>query len=173
MHVGGWHCRHLAALDFGDPAVRIKDEDIDGVAVPAGFNGRGSRIARGRADNRHPLPATGQYMIEQPTQQLHWVVLERQGRAVKQLHQPDVGVELFEGRHRAVGEIAITVLDHIRQIGFVNATAEKRRHHPDRKLGIAHALHGPNVASVEDRPRFRQVKTAVARQTSQQHFIEF
>ena len=112
-------------------------------------------------------------MIEQPTKQLHWVVLERQGRAMKQLHQPNVGVELFERRHRTVSEIAITVLDHRHEGIFVDTTAKKRHHYPDSHLGIAHALHGTNVVSIKMRPRFRQVETAIASQSSQQDFIEF
>ena len=77
------------------------------VAVAAGGERRRAGIARGGADDRHMLAPPRQRRVEQRADQLQRQILEREGRPVKQLHQPQPLVELHQRRHRGMAKAAI------------------------------------------------------------------
>ncbi len=85
----------------------MQDEDVDVLAAAAAFDRRRAGIAGGGADDHHALATLGQYVVEQATEQLQGEILERQGRAVEQLHHPFVAIQLPQRRNRAVGEYAL------------------------------------------------------------------
>jgi hypothetical protein len=62
---------------------------------------------RGGADDGDPLAARGEHVVEQAADHLQGIVLEGQGRAVEQLQEPEVAVELLQGRHGGVAEAGI------------------------------------------------------------------
>ncbi len=101
VHVRRRHRRHLATLHVGDTAARVQHEDVERVAVAARLDGRRTGVAGGGADDRDPLAAPGQFVVEEPAHELQGDVLEGQGRPVEQFHQPEapVLVEWDEGRH--------------------------------------------------------------------------
>src|SRR5690606_29004209 len=85
---------HLPALHIGHSLVRMQDEDVHALAATASLNGRRAGVTRGGTDDYRTLATLGQEVIQQTTQQLQGEVLERQGRAVEQLHHPLVGIQL-------------------------------------------------------------------------------
>ena len=87
--------------------MRVEDEDVDRVAVAAGFECRRAGIAGGGADDRHMLGAPGQRRIEQQPNKLQCQILEGKGRPVEQLQQPQALVKLHQRGHRGMAEFAI------------------------------------------------------------------
>src|SRR3546814_3695618 len=55
---------------IGNASRRMQHENLDTVAVPAGFDGRRAGIAGGRPDNCHLFAARPQKMIEKPPEKL-------------------------------------------------------------------------------------------------------
>ena len=90
----------------------MQDGDVDVVAVPARLDGRGPRIARGRADDGDFLPALGQGVVEQPAEHLHRQVFEGERGAVEQLLRPQPRVELHQRHHRRVAEACVGIPAH-------------------------------------------------------------
>ena len=78
-----------------------------------GLDRRRAGIAGGRADDRHTAPASASIVVHQPRDQLHRHVLERQGRAVKQLQHELIGTDLAERNHRRMAERGIGVDTHM------------------------------------------------------------
>ena len=77
----------MPALHFARAAFGVENDDINRRAIPAGLNGSGTCIARGRADNRDAFTAFGQHMIEQRPEQLQRHILEGQSRAMEQFQR--------------------------------------------------------------------------------------
>ena len=97
MDVGRGDGGHLAALHLGDAALGIEDEDVDGVAVAAGLDGRRAGVARGGADDGDAPAPLLQRMVEERAEQLQGIVLEGERGPVEQLQQPDSGPSCFSG----------------------------------------------------------------------------
>ena len=74
----------------------MEDEDLDALAAPAGLDRRRAGVARGGADDGDPFRALGQHVVEQAADQLQGIVLEGQGRTVKQLQHPDAVADLHQ-----------------------------------------------------------------------------
>ena len=104
VHVRGIDGGHLPALHLRDPAMGMQNNDGDRISPAAGFDGGGSGIAGRGAENRQSMSAPCHDVIEQSAEKLQSVIFERQCRSVEQLHQPQVLVELDEGRRRRVIE---------------------------------------------------------------------
>ena len=160
---------HLPALHLGDAAVRIEEEDVDRGAVAAGFERRRAGIARGRADDRHPLAAPRQRRIEQMTEQLQRQILERQRRPVKQLQQPQPLVELDQRRHRRVAEPGIGRLAHPAHFAGPEAVAGEEADDPRRQIGIGKT---GERRQIELRQRLGHVKSAILGEPGEQHVLE-
>ena len=96
--IGRQHAGHLPALHFAGAAFGVQDDDINRRAIPAGFNGGGARIARGRANNRDTLPTLGQHVIEKRPEQLQRHILEGERRAMEQLQRKTPLIKLDQ-RH--------------------------------------------------------------------------
>ena len=62
--------RHLPPLHLGNAVARVEDENVDRIAVAAGFDRRRAGIARGRTDDRHMLMPPRQHRVEQPADEL-------------------------------------------------------------------------------------------------------
>ena len=82
------------------------------------------------------LVLPGEEFFEQQAEQLQRNVLERQCRAMEQLEQPLLPVELDQRGHRGVGKTAIGLLANIPQFRLVERIADKRQHHPDRGFNV-------------------------------------
>ncbi len=164
--------RHLPTLHFRYTLMRVQDEDVDVFAVLAAFDGRRTGVTRGGTDNHHALAALFQHVIEQATEQLQGEVLERRGRAVEQLKHPFITVQLTQWRHGAVGEHAVGFFENLLEIGVRNAAGDKRAHHPERQFVIRQAGPGSDLFLSETWQVFRDVQTAVGRQTGQQDLFE-
>nr|GFD59507.1 hypothetical protein [Tanacetum cinerariifolium] len=74
-------------------------------------------VAAGRADHGDVAGAALEEFLEQEAEQLQRDVLERQRRAVEQLEQPLIVIELHQWRHRGMGEAAISGLAQLGQLG--------------------------------------------------------
>nr|BFE91238.1 hypothetical protein GCM10020185_17740 [Pseudomonas brassicacearum subsp. brassicacearum] len=96
--------RHLPTLHFRNPVVRVQDENVDVLAMLAAFDGRRTGVARSGTDDHHTLATLLQHVVQQATEQLQGEVLERQGGAVEQLHDPFVTVELTQRCDGVVGK---------------------------------------------------------------------
>src|SRR3546814_13752170 len=101
---------------IGNASRRMQHENLDTVAVPAGFDGRRAGIAGGRPDNCHLFAARPQKMIEKPPEKLQGHILEGQRRAVMKLHQPVAAADLAERRDRLVTEALIGGFDKLPQL---------------------------------------------------------
>lgn len=163
---------HLPTLHFRNPVVRVQDEDVDVIATLAAFDGRRAGIAGSGADDHHALAALLQDVIQQATQQLQGEVLERQGRAVEQLHHPFVAIELAQRCHRAMGEDAVGFLEDLLEVGIGDAAADEWAHDPERQLVIRQASPRGDFFLGETRQVLRHIETAIAGQTGQQYIFE-
>ena len=172
VDVGGGDRRHLAALDLGDPALGMEDEDLDRGAVAAGLDGGGAGIAGSGDDDGHALTTPREHMIEQPAEDLHGVVLERQRRAVEELHQPFVGADFPERRHRRMVEARVSALDDAGQGVGLDRALDEGRHHPQGDIGIREPGEGADFVMAKPRPGFGHVEAAVTGEPGEQDFIE-
>ncbi len=101
-HVSGLDRRHLQALHRRHPAQRVEDDQAHALGAGKGAHRRRPGIARSRGDQGQGLVALAQRAAGQFGHQLHGHVLEGERRAVPQLQQPQVVVELGQ-RNGAVG----------------------------------------------------------------------
>ena len=163
---------HLATLHLGHPVVRVHDEDVDILASLAAFNSRRAGVTGGRAHDDHALAALDQEVVEQATQQLQGKVLERQGRAVEQLHHPLVAVQLTKRRDRLVLKNAVGVLQNLFEVSIRNATGNKRTHDVERQLVVRQTGPGRNLLLGKTRQILRDVQTTVRSQTGQQNIFK-
>ena len=164
VRVGGVDRGHLPALDLRYPALREKDEDLDPILALAGRERGRASIARRRADDGHALVARPQHPLEQASDQLQGKILEGQGRAVKQLEQPEVLVELLQGGDRRVTEAGIGLPDQLGKRIFDHRSGNEGADHPLGQLGVGEAGEGGDLAVRENRPGLGQVEAAVPSQ---------
>ena len=94
VNVGCARRRHHPPLHVGNPTVRKQHDQIDIVETRKRIDRGAAGIAGGCDHDGGALRALRQHMIHQPRDQLHRHVLERQGRAVKQLQQELIGADL-------------------------------------------------------------------------------
>ena len=163
---------HLATLHLGHPVVRVHDEDVDVLAGFASLNSRRTGITRGGAHDHHALATLDQEIVEQTAQQLQGKVLERQGRAVEQLHHPLVAVQLTQRGNCLVLKDAVGVLQNLFEIGVRNAASDERAHHVERQLVVRQTGPGCDLLLGETRQVLGHIQTAVRGQTGQQHVFE-
>nr|WP_263974802.1 hypothetical protein [Pseudomonas muyukensis] len=163
---------HLPALHFRHTLVRVQDEDVDVVATAATFDGGRAGVATGGADDHHALAALDQHMVEQAAEQLQGEVLERQGRAVEQLHHPLVAVELAQRRHRGMGEVAVGFFEDLLEVGIGDAAVDERAHHPEGQFVVRQAGPGGDFFLGEAWQVFGDVQAAITGQASQQDVFE-
>ena len=172
VDVSGWNGGHLAALDVGNPSLRVENEDLDGGAVAAGLDGGRAGIARRGADDGHPFALGLQHVVEDRAEELHGQVLEGQRRPVEQLQQPFALANFLQrGDFRGV-EICIRAVDDPGQGAVVEGAADKGPDHAERQFGIGQAFERGDVGGRKSRPFLGHVKAAVGRQARQQHVGE-
>ena len=94
------------------------------------------RVPRRRADDRHALPAPAQYVIERPTEELHREILEGERRAVKQFHDPQIGVELNERSDGVVFEFPVSRRQDFGKRRFPDPVAHEGRDDTHRQLRV-------------------------------------
>src|SRR5579885_1269112 len=136
VNIGGPRRCHLAALDLRHAAVRIKDKDIGLRKAAEGLDGRSSGIAGSCADDGYPLSLGFQDVTNHPGEELHSQILEGEGRAVEQLEEEKIAIELHQGSDRLVIEARIGVINHLAQ----GVPRDLARH-----KGSKNSLCGPGV----------------------------
>ena len=163
---------HHPALHVGDSAVGKQHDQIDIIQAGERVDRGAAGVARGSDHDGGALRPLRQHMIHQPRDQLHRHVLERQGRAVKQLQQELIGTDLVKRDHRGVTERGVSLVGHAAEIGIGNFVADKRADHIDRDFPIRSAEKSGDGLGRKLRPRFRHVKAAVAGEPGQHHIAE-
>ena len=118
-------------------ALRVQDEDVDA------RRGRGRPRCAAEPVSPEVAPTIGdalapprQHMVEQPADQLQRHVLEGQRRALEQLQQPQVVVDLLQRRDRRVAEAAIGAGDHALEVGIRDLAPDEGAHDAQRNLLI-------------------------------------
>ncbi len=131
---------HLPPLNLTGAAIGIEDEDVGVAAVPHAVDRRRPGVARGCPDDRDVLVVSSQYVLEQPPDELQSDVFERQGRAVEQLLHEVVVADLDQRGDRGMGERAVGVDAHRRQVGRCDVVAHEQLHDLGGALRVAHAV---------------------------------
>ena len=160
---------HLPALHLAGAAVRMQDDDVDPRTIREGLDGGRAGVAGGGADNGYSLVSLAQYMVEQPPEQLHRHVLERQGRAVEQLLHEQAGFQLDQRRHRGMAETGIGLPAQALERGERDRLAHEGLHHPRGQLRIGQATQRTPIGQREMRPGFGHEQPAILGQAGQQH----
>ena len=93
-------------------------------------------------------------MIEQLPQKLQRNVLEGECRAMEQLHQPDLLVELDQRRYGLMGEAAIGIANQGREVFPADGVAQEGQHDLDRDLFVGPAGKARKEVRAELRPAF-------------------
>ncbi|MNO96008.1 hypothetical protein D3C76_876660 [compost metagenome] len=163
---------HLPTLYFRHTLVRVQDEDVDVVATAATFDGGRTGITAGGANDHHALAALDQHVVEQAAEQLQGKVLEGQGRAVEQLHDPLVRIQLAQRRHGRVSERAVGFFEDLLEVGIGDAAGNERAHHTEGQFVVRQASPGGDLFLGEAWQVFRDVQAAVAGKASQQHIFK-
>ena len=107
MNVVTLNRRHLSTLHVGDPAVGVQNENIHVLALPTSFDRSTPGITRGGAHDDDLLTPSGQYVVEQPPQQLEGEILKSQCGAVKQFKEPLVMIKLQDRGNRLMTKVAV------------------------------------------------------------------
>jgi hypothetical protein len=92
---------------------------------------------------------------------------------MEQLHQPQIGIELPQRRHRSVVESRVGVMHQPLESGFFDASAEERGHDANRGLCVGQAAQGLQFIRTEMWPGFRNIETAIRGHAGQQNLVEF
>ncbi len=106
-------------------------------------------------------------MIVQARQQLHGHVLERQGRAVEQLQQPQTPLQLLQRGDGGVSEAGVGVLRHVPERGLVDLVAGEAPEHVGGHGRIVHAGIGSQLVRRQLGPDLGDVEAAVGGQAFQ------
>ena len=158
---------HEPALDLADAALGEQHHDADVGAAAESLDGGAAGVARGGGQDGDGAALSRQHMVVQPPQQLHGHVLERQGRAMEQLQQEQVRLQLLQGRDGGVGEGGIGLGAHVGQDGRFNLVAGETAQHGGGHLVIGLAREPGDFLGREGRPGFRHIQAAVRRQAGQ------
>ena len=150
----------------------MQDEDVDHVEAAEGFDGRGTGIAGGGADDRGARAAPLQRAVHQPRHHLHGEILEGERRPVKQLEQPARRRNLAERRDGRVMEAAIGVVEHGFEVGEARIALEIGAHDAVGGFCIVEAGEGFDLGGRKTRPGFRHIEAAVAGKTREQRPFE-
>ena len=139
VHVGRVDARHHAALHLAHPAGRVQHDDVERVPPDARLDGRRAGVAGGGHDDRRPLAALAEHLVEQAADELEGDVLEGERRAVPQLLHPQPVGQLHHRAHVGVVEGRVGVLDQrvdvaIPTNGADDGLAPRRRREP-RRIG--------------------------------------
>ena len=164
---------HLRLLERGHAAGRGEHEDADVVAAAHRVLGRGAGVARGCAQDGERLAAAGQLVLEELAEQLHRHVLERGGRALGEVRDGELLVELGHRHDVRVGELGSAVglggefLDH-----RWRDVVHEQLHNLGRKgcvpLGGEEVTPGVEKRRLQARIRGRHEQTAVGAQSPKQ-----
>ena len=152
--------------------MRKQHDQIDILEALERIDRGAAGIARGSDHDGGALRALGQHVIHQPRDQLHRDVLERQGRAVKQLQHELMRTDLGQRHHRRMAERGIGLVGHAAEIGVGNFAADERADHIDRDFPIGPAEKPGDGFRRKLRPDFRHVEAAVAGKPGQHHVAE-
>src|SRR3546814_5888858 len=110
--------------------MRISDWSSDVCSsdlVAAGLDGGRSGVPGGGADHRDALAALPQHVVEEASEELQRVVLESQGRAVEQLHQPGALVELLQRGDGGMFETGIGLGQDMPEVAVGDAAGNEDR----------------------------------------------
>ena len=98
---------------------------------------RRAGVAARRADDRDPLAPLGEHVVEQPPDELQGDVLERQRRAVEQLLQPELVVDLHERHDRRVAERRVRLRRTAAAASAASRSGlDERQHDLDRTVDV-------------------------------------
>ena len=103
-----------------------------------------------------------QRVFDQPPQQLHGEILERQRRAVEQFEQEQVVVDLDKRRGRGVAEAVVGVLGHVGEFGGAEVLADEGRNEARRGFRVGKARERGDRVGLDRGDRRGRVKAAVA-----------
>ena len=146
----------------------MQDEDVDGVPIAAGLDGRRARVARCRAHDRHPRIPPRQLVLEQRADQLQRDVLERQRRAVEELEQVIAIVERMQGHDVRVVERRVGLVDQRLELVTRERALDERPHDLDGHVLVAGLGESVGGAGRQPRPPLGHVQPAVGRETGEQ-----
>ena len=149
VHVRRVDRGHLSALDVAGASERIQDHDVDVVAARHTVDRRRPGVAAGGADDRDPLAALREDVVEHPADELQCNVLERQCRPVEELLHPLVGADLDQRDHCRMAEGGVRLGAEVGQGHFIDVGADEWQHHLDGSLDVVVA---PPTARRECRP---------------------
>ncbi len=172
MDVRRRDCRHLPALHLGDAAIGIEHDDVERVAVAARLDRGRAGVARGRDHDGRALAAPAQRRLEQRPDELKRIVLEGERRPVEELHEPELGPELLQRRHRPMREAAIGLGHHAAPCVGGDEPVEERVRHRGGELGIGKATQRRERIAAQRLPLIRDEEAAVARKAAQQRRLE-
>ena len=163
---------HLAALHFRDPLVGVQNKNIEVFAAFAALNRCGAGIPGGRSHHHDFLIAALQYIVQQPAQHLQGKVLEGQCRALEQLQNPLVLINLYQRRNRVMTKICIAVVDDGTQILVRNGAIDKGFYNFKGQLRIGQVRPGRYLFRAVGRQGFRHIQAAIRRQASEQNVFK-
>ena len=106
--------------------MRVQDHDVDVRAAAHRLDRRRAGVAARRADDRDPLAALAEHVVEEPADELQGDVLERQRRPVEQLGQPLPRVDLDERDDSRVAERRVGLVAQPGEIGWRDVVADER-----------------------------------------------
>ena len=157
---------HLATLHGRDPVERVQDHQVDAGLVGEGVDGGGARVAAGRRDQGQALARGFQRLARQRRGQLHGQVLEGGGRAVEQFQQPQVVLQLHQGRDGRLIETGDQLFQRTVERPSRQGLAEIGRHGSlgDLFIGLA----GRPGRGAQRRPGRGHVEAAVGGDAAQQ-----
>ena len=172
VNIAGAGGRHHPPLHVGDAAVRKQHDQIDIVETGKRIDRGAAGIARGRDHDGGALRALRQHVIHQPRDQLHRHVLERQGRAVKQLQHELIGTDLVERHHRRMAERGIGLVGHAAEIGIRRFRRRQTGGSPRPRLPNRVGRKTRRWFPAQAAASFRHVEAAVAGKPGQHHVAE-
>mmetsp|Transcript_40388 Transcript_40388/g.95995 ORF Transcript_40388/g.95995 Transcript_40388/m.95995 type:complete len:238 (+) Transcript_40388:1205-1918(+) len=133
MHVVVQNRRHLQLLNRGDAALRKEDEALHVLLPAQACYCRAAGVTRGGADDCDSLVVAEQEILEKVAQSLQRDILERERRAVEQLH--DLKITHRAHRHHILVRKALVALLHQRlQVLLRDLIPDELRRDRVRKL---------------------------------------
>ena len=129
------------------------------------------RVARGRDEDRQRGPVGK--VVQEPGLDTGPHVLERERRAVKQLHQVQPGIaQRLHGCHIRSLERGVGLGDQAMEGHLVERVADEGPHDAKGKIDIRQALHPGDLGPGELRPSGRQIETSVAGEAGEHDVLE-
>ncbi len=152
--------------------MRVEDKDIHRIEAPKSFNRGRSSVAGCRANDCHAFARTLQRKFEHLPDELHGEVFEREGWAVKQLHQKVVRLKLHNRGARGVAEARVCTRDATFEFIISESVTDKRTHDAKGNLFVACATHRTDIIGAEFRNGIRHIKTTIAREACEHRLFK-